>query len=126
MSFHFPKSARLLKSKEFSFIQRSGKKIYAPEFCLQVFQGQVKRSARLGLTVSRKYGASVERNLFKRRMREIFRLTRHQLTSGSIIHVKPQGKAQSKQQVSSFLHLRTSWEKVLTEHHFFHKKEEEI
>ena len=38
--------------------------------------------SRLGLTVSRKFGGAVARNLMKRRLREIFRLRRGTLPAG--------------------------------------------
>jgi ribonuclease P protein component len=45
--------------------------------------------ARLGLTVVRKQGDSVERNRFRRRVREIFRCTRISLMTNLDINVRP-------------------------------------
>ena len=46
-------------------------------------------SARLGITVTRRYGSSVARNRFKRIVREAFRLCRSQLKQGIDLNVKP-------------------------------------
>jgi len=48
---------------------------------------------RLGITASRHYGIAVERNRFKRIVREAFRLSQHQLQTGLDINVKPRPAA---------------------------------
>jgi ribonuclease P protein component len=48
---------------------------------------------KLGITVSRRYGIAVERNRFKRVVREAFRLCRAQLRIGFDINVKPRHAA---------------------------------
>lgn len=44
---------------------------------------------RLGITVSRKYGGAVERNFFKRIVREAFRLLPDVLTASIDLNVRP-------------------------------------
>jgi ribonuclease P protein component len=49
--------------------------------------------SRLGITVSRHYGQAVQRNRFKRIVREAFRLCRLELQSGFDLNVKPRQAA---------------------------------
>lgn len=47
------------------------------------------RAARLGITVSRKDGGAVRRNLFKRRVRDIFRTHKDRVPRGRDVLVSP-------------------------------------
>lgn len=67
----FPKAARIRRRREFLSLGRTGAKRRTDSF---VFVTQrCQGVARLGITVSRKVGGAVTRNLLKRRIREIFR-----------------------------------------------------
>lgn len=48
---------------------------------------------RLGVTVTRHYGKSHERNRFKRLTREAFRKTRHSLIQGYDLNIRPRSIA---------------------------------
>jgi len=48
---------------------------------------------RLGITASRHYGMAVDRNHFKRIVREAFRLCRDKLQSGFDLNIKPRQTA---------------------------------
>lgn len=48
---------------------------------------------KLGITVSRRYGIAVQRNRFKRLVREAFRLCRSQLQLGFDLNIKPRSVA---------------------------------
>lgn len=54
-----------------------------------------KSSTKLGITASRHYGIAVERNRFKRIVREAFRHCRLQLQPGFDINVKPRQVARN-------------------------------
>jgi ribonuclease P protein component len=91
--FGFCKSQRLLTQSDFNRVFKQGKRVSTPEWTLAY---RVRPSApgrcfvpRLGLSVSRKMGGAVQRNLFKRRLREIFRLNQGRLSLGLEIVVIP-------------------------------------
>ncbi|MBF0125722.1 MAG: ribonuclease P protein component [Magnetococcales bacterium] len=88
--FRFPKSARLLTSREFQQVASQGKR-----YSSRCFNLLVRRSdhplPRLGITVSRKVGKAVSRTRIKRVIREFFRLHRPRLTQNMecVIIAKP-------------------------------------
>jgi len=90
LKFFFPKEARLLKREEFRRVQREGTRVggLCLTFCVLREEKGV-RCAKLGITVSKKFGTAVQRNLFKRRIREAFRQIHHELPAGLQIHVSP-------------------------------------
>ncbi len=72
--FNYPKKLRLLGRAEFLALKNAEvKKISNPVF-LVVYQKNGLAHNRLGLTCTKKIGKAVERNRFKRRVREFFRL----------------------------------------------------
>ena len=70
MEFGFPKSKRILKTKEFRFVFDSGVKNVSRHL---VMFGVPSQSDRVGLVVSKKVGNAVVRNKVKRMLREHFR-----------------------------------------------------
>lgn len=93
----FDKQRRLLKASDFNRVFKQGRRVSAPEFTLayRVRPGKDGKSfaPRLGLSVSRKVGNAVTRNLLKRRLREIFRLNQENLVLGGEIVVIPRKEA---------------------------------
>jgi len=86
---HFPKSARLLKRRE--FWRRSGKfKRYVGRWLIIDTLPNDKKQTRLGITVTKRFGKAVARNRIKRLIREAFRHIQDQLPSNLDIIVKPQ------------------------------------
>lgn len=115
MSELFPKSSRLLKSKEFIFVQRQGRKVQGAHVQFLVYRSSYKPQVRLGLTVSSKYGSSVCRNLFKRRNRELYRRQLKQIPSGWMIHIRPHGKVKHAKEVASYEALSHDWSRLLNQ-----------
>jgi len=68
----FPKSRRLRARHEFLRAKARGRKVHT-EHLIALALPSATGERRLGITVSGKVGNSVERNLVKRRLREIFR-----------------------------------------------------
>ena len=71
----FPRAARIRRRGEFTGVFDGGVKRHGRLMSVFVLptQGQC---ARLGIAASKKIGGAVERNLAKRRMREVFRVAR--------------------------------------------------
>ncbi len=79
--FSFPKEARLKTTREFRACYSRGIRVRGRSLLLVVRRNGLPYS-RLGLSISRKFGRSVERNRFKRVCREAFRLSRPELPPG--------------------------------------------
>jgi ribonuclease P protein component len=75
--------SRLSRSGDFDRVFRSGRSIAGRELVLYVFPREVDEPPRLGLSVSRKVGGSVERNRVKRLLREAFAAESTKLPTGA-------------------------------------------
>lgn len=96
LSYTFPKGLRLRKSYEFRRLAKRGRRRAGKFLVLDIFQFPLnKRKAppKLGITVSKRFGKAHERNRFKRRVREAFRLKQHELPLGIQINVRPRSYA---------------------------------
>ena len=76
----FPKSARVLRRKEYRTIQRSPLRVVTEHFIMYARKRRSTKN-RIGITVSKKVGNAVVRNRVKRVVRESFRLNRSVLPS---------------------------------------------
>lgn len=75
------KKLRLRKNRDFQAVFSSGKGYWNRQFTLIIKKNPTGQT-RLGFTVSKKYGTSVERNKIKRRLREIIRNNKYLLVEG--------------------------------------------
>ena len=73
-----PHPDRLKKSWEFQRAYKKGKKYWDTYFVIYVYHTQLRRS-RLGITISKKVGKSVQRNRVKRLIREAFHILKSEL-----------------------------------------------
>jgi len=74
----FPKRLRLLRASEFEGVF-AARNSASDAWSALYGAGNDLGHPRLGITVSRRMGGAVQRNRWKRLMREAFRLTQHQL-----------------------------------------------
>ena len=93
--FSFCYQEKLHKQSDFNKVLKNGKKItnnFVTIFVLKRNDEDTIR--RIGLVTSRKVGNATQRNLAKRRLREIFRTNKHKLTPGLdiIFILKPEIK----------------------------------
>jgi ribonuclease P protein component len=72
VSQKFPKSDRILKREGFRRVYEQGLKVQSKYFTAFVAANQIDKP-RIGITVTRKIGNSVERNRARRLLREAFR-----------------------------------------------------
>jgi len=85
----FPKSDRILKRETFRRTYDGGRKYQAKYFTAFVIPNQ-QETSRLGITVTRKTGKSVDRNRSRRLVREVFRKNKWRVPPGVdiVINVK--------------------------------------
>ena len=100
----FPKAARIRRRGEFLAIGRIGERRHTEHFVL--LARPRTGASRLGLTVSRKVGGAVVRNLVKRRVRGIFRRDPARLLPESdlIVIAKPGAGAVTSRDIERELH----------------------
>jgi ribonuclease P protein component len=89
VSQRFPKTDRILKRDDFRRVYDAGQKVQASYFTAFVLANSVDQP-RIGITVTRKIGRSVERNRARRLVREAFRRNKWLAPAGVdiVINVK--------------------------------------
>ncbi len=85
-----PKSARLLKRKQFVYVQRCGQYCRTDQATLRIVPSRHSNVRKVGVTVSKKFGKAHQRNRFKRIVREAFRHVRPNLPGCQVV-VSPKG-----------------------------------
>ncbi len=85
---------RLSRSAEFERVYRQGRSSANRHLVLYSFPNSAVEEPRLGLSVSRKVGAAVERNRVKRLLREAFQRVRAELRDGQdiVLVARPQAR----------------------------------
>jgi len=109
----FPKSHRVRKRREFLEIQGSGSRLTLPSCIVLLYPRLDNNPARLGITVTRKFGNAVARNRAKRLLREVFRRSPELFPSGIDLVVIPKSPGvEPDGRPRSWAALRGEWEKA--------------
>ena len=108
VSFSFKKEMHVRKKWEFRKIRSFGSKYYGKFVCFQ-YVIDSKSPSKLGLTVSKKYGNAIQRNFFKRRMRELFRVLYPKFANSINVNILPLNAGKE----ASYLDLQADWENFI-------------
>jgi ribonuclease P protein component len=86
--FGFPKAAHIRKRRDFLAVAARKNQFFGQFFVIQ-WKKRQQLCCRLGITIPKKYGKAVQRNRFKRLVREAFRLSCKNKSLGFDINVHP-------------------------------------
>jgi ribonuclease P protein component len=92
VKYRFPKTVRLRKRYQYQRMTKPDTR-YVGRWIILDVKANSFSFTRLGITVSRRYGKAVQRNRFKRIVRETFRMNQAQLHPGLDINIKPRSAA---------------------------------
>ena len=77
--FGYPPEVRIRKRRRYLDVQNGGRRINTMHFIVFVLPGETERT-RIGITASRRIGNSVQRNRWKRVIREAYRQIQGDIT----------------------------------------------
>src|SRR5882672_9068110 len=89
----FPKSARILRSKDFRRVYDHGAKFSGPLFSAFCLRNNGEGGVKIGFTCPRALGGAVVRNRIKRRVREAARKYLDRIGAGWEIVINPRQRA---------------------------------
>src|SRR5437868_4741153 len=105
----FPKSARILRSKDFRRVYDHGAKFSGPLFSAFYLRNNEERGVKVGFTCPRALGGAVIRNRIKRRVREAMRARLDRIGAGWEIVINPRVRAMTE----PFARLEQELEKLV-------------
>jgi ribonuclease P protein component len=107
----FKKTDRILKRSDFLAVSLKGSKLYNKYFIL-IFLPNEHKNNRLGITVTKRVGKSVERNKIKRYCREFFRLNRCTIPENIDINIIVKKNTLALDSEQMFLALENIFKKI--------------
>ncbi len=115
MNCSFTKEQRLLKPKDFDYLKRGAERISTPFLRFYFKESAIgSDSSRLGLSISRKSGNAVQRNLIKRKLRSYFRTSEWRSEGLDLLIIaSPRLKGMSKDRDSVRSAIDKSWKIAL-------------
>lgn len=109
--FSYPRESRLLTPRHFSHVFEQAIPAVSPTITLLARPNDANRP-RLGVTIpKKKVKLAVDRNRIKRRIRESFRLTAHNLPNVDIIVIGKHG-INDLDNDQLFIHLEKLWRRI--------------
>jgi ribonuclease P protein component len=108
----FPKSARLLTSSHYRHLKRNSLRHFGESISIDFREGEGP-SAKLGITVSKKFGKAHDRNLFKRVVREAFRELCLFLPQNLELNISPRNRTTPITKQAVLLDLKTFLSSIL-------------
>ncbi len=87
-----PRECRVARRAEYDAVYREGKRRSSREFTIFVRPNGLQRS-RYGWSIKKALGSAVRRNRIRRRLREILRLHRQEISPGWDIVIHPRSSA---------------------------------
>jgi ribonuclease P protein component len=104
----FPRACRLVRRAEYDAVYRDGRKRAGREFTVFIRPNGLNLS-RFGWSIKKALGSAVRRNRIRRRLREILRLHRQEISPGWDVVIHPRSSAAT----ADFLALTQELLKVL-------------
>jgi len=111
---------RLRRRREFDRVYQKGKRLYLPYLKVLLLPNDLGY-ARLGLSVSRKFGKAVKRNRAKRILREIFRRHKELFPASHDVVLAPRTEILNKRQEEILADLQKLFEKYEKNRSHTHK-----
>ena len=95
----YPRGARIVRKVDFDAVYRNGKRRTSSHFTVFLKANDLPES-RFGFSIKRALGGAVVRNRIRRRIREVVRLHREEISAGWDFVIHPKANVQSAEFVA--------------------------